>query len=336
MSEQTAKGMSALGKDGETPVEFRFANIEDVRYAYRLLLGREPDEEGMEHHMQTLSKRRLTPVELANAFLSSPEFAARSHGLPIEVVLDGYSVFVQPEDRDIGRHVEATHQYEPHVTAAVRECLRPGHVFVDVGANIGFFTNLAAYLVGESGMVIAVEPMDKNLQLIYRSIERNGFKQVRVHACAASDRTQIVCVATGAGTSNGQILPASMATQQLFTQAKPLDPLLTDLERIDLVKLDIEGYELLAWRGLRHALVRHRPKVLTEFHPYCMCKYVGVEPLDYLAMLFAHGRVKVLHHQGGETGCATPAEVMRQWEIADKSMRGDGTHHLDLLINPIQ
>jgi len=312
------------------------ATVEDIHYAYRLLLGREPDEEGLRFHSQSLCQRPQSPAELAMAFLSSQEFVARTHPLPVEVPLNGYSVFVRPEDRDIGRHIEKTGQYEPHVSAAVSECLRPGNVFVDVGANIGFFTNMAAHLVGERGVVVAVEPMDKNLQLIYRGIERNAFKHVRVHACAASDRTQIVSMATGAATSNGQVIPASSTTQQLFAQAKPLDPLLADLERIDLIKLDIEGYELLAWRGLHRSLERHRPLVLSEFHPFCMRTHVGIEPLDYLAALFAYGEVTILHHEGGTTRCATPTEVMQQWAIADKAMRDDGKHHLDLSIKPRQ
>lgn len=312
------------------------ADENDIYYAYRLLLGREPDAGGLEHYRQMLGREHRTPCELASSFLVSLEFAERNKQLPVEVKLDGYSVFVGPRDRDIGASIQIAHQYEPHVTAVIREMLRPGNVFVDVGANIGFFTNLAAHLVGASGRVVAIEPMDKNLQLIYRSLESNGFGHVDVHACAASDCQGIVCVTTGPGTSNGQVVKDSNANGALLrSQTRRLDDLTVGLAKIDLVKFDIEGYELLAWRGFREGLQKHRPVVLTEFHPFCMREYVGIDPRDYLDELFRYsGRIMVLGRDGLRHGCAGPADVMRYWEMTDKSSGGNGTDHLDLLIQP--
>ncbi len=313
-----------------------FASEADVRSAYRLLLGRAPDAEGLEHHRRMLAGRPMLVEELVRTFLGSGEFAARTGSLPIEVRLDGFSIFVRPEDRHIGAGIHVTGKYEPHVTAAVREFLRPGAVFVDVGANIGFFTNLAAHLVGPSGQVVAVEPMDKNLQLIYRALEVNHFEHVRVHACAASDREQIVAVATGTGTSNGQVIAASRADPSVMrSQTRRLDDLIANLDRIDLVKFDIEGYELFAWRGFRESLRRHRPVVLTEFHPWCMRTHVAIEPRDYLDELFSFAdHLHVLAPDSTRTTCANADAVMRQWELADKVARSDGTHHLDLLVQP--
>lgn len=318
-------------------MEPMLATTEDIRYAYRLLLGREPDAEGLGHHCVEAAAHELSPPDLAKSFIASAEFAARNQALPVEVKLDGYSVFIRPDDHDIGQHIEATHEYEPHVTAALRERLRPGHVFVDIGANVGFFTQMAAHLVGPTGMVVAVEPMDKNLQLIFRGIEQNNFEHVSVHACAASDRVEVVCVATGPGTSNGQVLAASVSGNRLlFTQTRRLDDLVKDLDRIDLVKLDIEGYELRAWRGMQRSLAKHRPTILSEFHPHCMRTHVGIDPLDYLDALFKYGNVRVLHYHGGSVECAVRADVMGHWEAGDKAGRGDGKHHLDLLIQPGQ
>jgi FkbM family methyltransferase len=313
------------------------ANDDDIRYAYRLLLGREPDDAGLAHFRRVLADRQPTADDLAREFLVSPEFLARNVGLPVEVPMDGYSVFINPLDHDIGQSVRDRRQYEPHVTAVVRECLHEGNVFVDVGANIGYFTLLAAHLVGAAGRVVAIEPMDKNVQLIYLAAQKNGFEQIRLHQCAASDRRGLLAIATGAGTSNGQALHASAQAgwHGLMTQSCLLDDLVADLPRIDLVKLDIEGFELLAWRGFRGALARHRPRVLTEFHPHCMRTFAGVDPLDYLSELFAYGqRISVLALDDERVLCADAGEVMQQWAIGDRRARGDGTNHLDLLIEP--
>jgi len=314
----------------------RQADENDILYAYRLLLGREPDAAGLAHHRSVISHERISAEELARTFIASREFAERNQDAPVEVVVGEFAVFVRPEDQDVGRAIRTNGQYEPHVTAAIREILKARGTFVDVGANIGFFTQLAASIVGREGHVFAIEPMDKNVQLIYRSLVRNGFDHVEVHACAASDRVGLVSIATGPRTSNAQIVDASRAQgASLLTQAKRLDDLTSHLTRVDLVKFDIEGYELLAWRGFRAGLAEHRPIVLTEFHPYCMRTYVGVDPQEYLDELFAYaGSLHVLAFSGDRIECRTPEEVMLQWEAADKAARADGTCHLDLLIRP--
>lgn len=318
------------------------ATEEDVFYAYRLLLAREPDIEGWEGFRRVVADQRTSPNELARLFIGSTEFSQRNgvagaESPLIEVTLDGFSLMVRSDDRDIGYHIRTQHAYEPHVTAAIRTLLRPGDVFVDVGANIGFFANMAASLVGRDGMVVAVEPLDKNLQLLYRSLERNGFENVLVHACAASDRVALIAILTDPGTSNGQPL-ASTGSNPLhrYVQTRRLDDLAANLQRMDVVKFDIDGFELLAWRGFRQSMMKHQPTVLTEFHPYGMRQYVGVDPLDYLAELFSYAdTVDVLSPQPGHvTPCASAAEVMRQWEITNEDGQGEGRIHLDLLVKP--
>jgi len=84
-------------------------------------------------------------------------------------------------DHDVGRSLIHAQRYEPHVTAVVRKLVRPGHTFLDLGANIGYFTLLAASLVGESGKVISVEPNLENLRLTWAA--RHG-------SCATSLRSR--------------------------------------------------------------------------------------------------------------------------------------------------
>jgi FkbM family methyltransferase len=315
------------------------ATRDDLHHAYRLLLGREPDASGWSHLCRALGERRMRPLDLAMRFMESPEFAAvhsgEAHrGSPEEVILDGFSLFVRPDDRDIGRHIKATRLYETHVTAAIRNLLEPGNVFVDVGANIGYFTNLAAHLVGPSGQVVAVEALDKNAQLIFKSLERNGFDNACVNVCAASDRNGRLSIRSDSGTSNGQAMAAGAG--DFFAQSRLLDDLAANLPRIDLVKLDIEGFEPLAWRGFRKMLAKHRPNVLTEFHPYCMRKFVGVEPEEYLNELFAYsGDVRVLNVDGTMIRTGSPDDVMSRWSLENEAANTEGKRHLDLFISTI-
>lgn len=313
------------------------ARSDDLHAAYRLLLGREPDPEGYANFAAAIRAGTLTVDGLAQAILGSPEFAQRSSDMPLEVELDGYSIFVRARDRDIGGPILQDNSYEPHVATVVREHLGPGRTFVDVGANIGYFTALAAKLVGPSGSVVAVEPLDKNLQLIYAAIWRNHFDWVEVVPYAASDANGLLPIATHVGTSNGQIETQSATDRRpaAFAPTRRLDELLAHLSAVHVLKIDIEGHELIALRGFERGLARHRPLLLTEFHPKCMRENSGIDPQDYLAFLFDYGtRVRVLRHQGGQADCANPREVMREWERADERFASKGAVHLDLFVQP--
>ncbi|HEV2170738.1 MAG TPA: FkbM family methyltransferase [Candidatus Binatus sp.] len=144
--------------------------------------------------------------------------------------------------------------YEAAKQAMIRRRLRPGMTFIDVGANVGFFTLQAAQLVGNSGRVISIEPAPQNYEYLNRSIQLNGYANTRALPIALSDRD---------GTANLQILPLS--TAHTFTQLKPqysnlpkvtvptktLDAVVAEekLERVDMVKIDVQEWEIEVLRG---------------------------------------------------------------------------------------
>lgn len=233
------------------------ADIDDVRYAYRLLLGRAPDEQGLLTFARLVQDRSLRPSELAEYFLGSNEFRSRYSGEIREVELDGYVISIRVDDNDVGRTVAQTRQWEPNVVSALGEHLNRGSRFLDVGANIGYFSAWAAHRVENVGRMIAVEPMDKNPQLIYATSARNGFTHVRVESFAASDESGVVCMGTHEGSSNGEIIRDwSRGDRPLYAQTRRLDDLLAGEERFDVVKFDIEGHELHAWRFFARARAR--------------------------------------------------------------------------------
>jgi FkbM family methyltransferase len=96
----------------------------------------------------------------------------------------------------------ALHIYEPEKVAAFREHLRPGMTFVDVGANKGDFTLLAASLVGPSGRVISVEPGPTNQRWLQRSVAESGYRNVECveAALGATPGTAILSLTALAGT----------------------------------------------------------------------------------------------------------------------------------------
>lgn len=140
------------------------ATTDDIRFAYRLLLGREPDDSGLKAFRGMLMTRSLTPPDIASAILGSDEFLGISQEkLPfVQIELPGRLMCLPNDDRDIAHEIKKNLRYEPGVEKGIHTILRAGSCFIDIGANLGYFSLLAASIVGEKGTILAVEPLDRN------------------------------------------------------------------------------------------------------------------------------------------------------------------------------
>jgi FkbM family methyltransferase len=257
--------------------------------------------------------------------------------MPIGVAMDGYSIEARRSDVHIGAALIEGRGHDAHVAKALEAALSHGATFVDVGANIGIFTALGARLVGVEGRVIAIEPIARNRALIDRTIARNGFENVRVIAAAASDRAGEIELRTHPSTSNSATLPAAGerlrseggAAARVATIA--LDDALGDLDRVDVVKIDVEGMEPRVVRGMQRLIARFRPMLIVEFHPWAIERASGESAdvfLDELAPYYAH--IDVLHRDGTRESCADAAAVMRAWRAFNERIGLDGLAPLDI------
>ena len=258
---------------------------------------------------------------------------------PQRIDCDGYALFAYSSDLHIGAPIIAGIEHEPHVAAVMRERLRPGDVVLDVGANIGSLTMLAASRVGCDGRVIAVEPIARNRQLIARAARANGFGQVEILAAAASDHAGAFELRTHPETSNSATLVASgerLSGQRGLSVSVPtlvLDEQFANLNRLDLLKIDIEGMEPLAMRGLERTLARFKPALLSEFHPWAIERATNTDAIDYLHWLLRfYPAITILHREGSRERCVDPEAVMQAWrEVNRRAGLGDRMH-LDLLL----
>ncbi len=316
------------------------ATMADVRAGYRLFLKREPDAEGYRHH-QGLVAQGMSLELLIHSFVNSDEYLSRQRAEAEVVLVDlgGYSVCVARGEKDFGKSLIETGEYEPHVRQALAELLKPGQTMVDIGANVGCIAFHAAKLVGPTGTVIAVEPFPPNVQLLYAGIAQNGFTNIQVLPNAALDERRIVSL-TG-GTSNAYVVEARpVGGANAYAQSVVLDEALDHLPAIHLVKMDIEGFEPFALQGCQKLLDRHRPILLTEFNPRCLRDVTHYQPQDYLDTIFGrYPRVRVLTAFGDDVTFTSTAEVMAHWRNRNQDMVNEGLLpdymlHFDLVAYP--
>lgn len=277
----------------------------DILACFRLLLGRQPHEEEWRGHLTRVGE--ALPGVVAS-YLNSLEFARR--GLLVQDHMAGVTLTSLPEfriyaaasDAAVGRYVQADN-YEREVAEVFRRTLRPGMAVLDIGANIGYFTMLSAALVGPSGYVLAIEPNPANARLLEASRRQNGFAQVTVAQLAAAPATGLLVLHASHSNGSTSALPAAAdANAVLGAQTVPClrpDALVPAGQRIDLIKVDVEGAEYAALSGCTALLARDRPVIISEFSPGMLPGISGISGPDYLRWLIRQGYALSIIHPDG-------------------------------------
>jgi FkbM family methyltransferase len=156
---------------------------------------------------------------------------------------------------------------EPAVQEELVRILHPGSVVYDVGANVGFLTLIAARLVGPEGHVYAFEPIPANVRAIERNAALNELGNVTVVELALSDRAGDAVLRIPHANQGARLasLGESSGEEELTVRTAALDEL-DGLRPPDLLKLDVEGAELLVLQGAKRCLETHRPALICELH----------------------------------------------------------------------
>lgn len=182
--------------------------------------------------------------------------------------LPGFRLAIDLADISVSQSILNTKVYEPHVTAFMHRRLQRGMHMIDVGANIGYFAILAATLVGPEGSVTAFEPNSENARLVLLDIEINQLKNVRLLPVALSNVTGGAYFSPYLG-SNGGFLRSTFDTLQnpqcIVVSTYRLQELVSD--RIDFMKIDVEGAEGMVVDGGLSLIERDRPILVSEFSP---------------------------------------------------------------------
>lgn len=151
----------------------------------------------------------------------------------------------------VGKHIYYFGVWEPNLTSWIRRRLGPGQVFIDVGANVGYYSLLASKLVGPAGQVVAVEALPQTFQGLQENLHRNGARNVRAVNAAAWDRKENLKIfVRQEGPSGATTLMRAWADQwhlrrQVDIEAAPLATLLSarEIESARIIKIDVEGAE---------------------------------------------------------------------------------------------
>jgi FkbM family methyltransferase len=154
---------------------------------------------------------------------------------------------------------------EPELLS-LKHFLKPGSVFIDIGANVGVFTVKAAKEVGESGIVIAVEPFMESACQLSRNVNLNGFRNCRVRNFCAGKVTGQVKFYKNQNTPNRFSLIGQSGADSLSILCVSLNDICAweGITRLDYLKIDAEGAEDLILEGGAEVIGRFRPIIQVE------------------------------------------------------------------------
>jgi FkbM family methyltransferase len=174
---------------------------------------------------------------------------------------------------NLGVQLSGDGTYEPGMRQILEKFLSPNSSFVDLGANEGYFTIIGAKLCGAHGRVVAIEPQLRMLPIIAENLRLNGVEYVRVLNTAVSDAPGMVSIHLASDINTGASGLHRSTKYPLPTQkvaARTLAQVLDDegLLRVDLMKVDLEGFEYEALMGSVEVFAQHRVRALAlELHP---------------------------------------------------------------------
>jgi FkbM family methyltransferase len=160
---------------------------------------------------------------------------------------------------------------EPQVQKALVDHLRPGMVFYDLGANIGFFSLMAARLVGPEGRVISFEADPEIAARLRENLARNQFTHAHVEQEAVWSESANVSFArvdpsTSPDRGLGHVSPNGSAPGTITVEAVSLDQYTASHPPPDFLKCDVEGAEVAVFRGASQLFAGKRPILLVEIH----------------------------------------------------------------------
>jgi FkbM family methyltransferase len=286
-----------------------------VRWAYRLLLGREPeDPQAVELYPET-SRR-----EVVERFLTCPEFLHRREGdvrsphRRYMVEFDnGLRFWLLSGDKHVSPGM-ATGNYEGIETAFVRRQVKREMAVLDVGANLGWFTIHLGLLVGADGRVDAFEPRGDLMGLLTKTVAENRLTNVTLHNFAlASQNTEgrVIWSSDDANPGGTHLVLSDVIIPEIVAQSvsvKTLDSCIS--HRVDFIKIDVEGSELLVFRGAERILTRDRPVILVEVNPENLLRTSNVSAAEF--GLFAEQLGYCLYEIAADGSCERrilPAEL---------------------------
>lgn len=220
---------------------------------------------------------------------------ARAPQLEVRGKYHGYVMSLDASDQSDRTSYFLGRYYDLATQLYMREVVCPGDTFVDVGANIGMLTMLAARLVGPEGRVISFEPNADVYCRLRAHVQRNQLENVSLNPIGLSDAPATLTLKVWAKNKGWGTFGTLSSEEQSLLTAEYQSHVCRGDEMLNIstgtpvmIKIDVEGFECHVLRGLGGTLRTHKPTVITELIPSTL-RRAGSSPEELFEIMLSHG-----------------------------------------------
>lgn len=212
-----------------------------------------------------------------------------THDSPILTKVHDLPMYIYPNTAETRAYL--LRPFEPYTTELYKRAIRPGAVVLDIGAQFGYFSLIAATQAGQEGKIYAFEPVPANFELLNRNIQMNGYTDI-IHAAqkAIGDKQTSVTVFVYKYSDSHSMYrhPQASVKETISVECITIDHFLAG-QSVDVIKIDIEGNEPYALEGMKQTISKSDSLILFAEIAPAYLRRAGVEPNDYLAQLASLG-----------------------------------------------
>jgi FkbM family methyltransferase len=279
-------------------VEPQRARMVDALFFDRLVLDRSPSLDAAATYAERVVGK--SPFDVLRENLPGTDGQARYPHVPCvnrELMWqreDGLRIFFNLRDLAVGLQI-CQGTFDPENEQLLERLVAPGMSVIDVGANLGYYT----VLMGRAGArVHALEAFPYNHSLLLKNVHENGLDDLVVPhlvGCAATSGTGRVCAIPDTVNLGSMFIlpdldsPVPDGFSSVEIPLARIDDLVPESEVIEIVKIDIEGAELIAFQGMERILGRDRPIILLELNSRTLRDYHNTEPRELVEYLRSFG-----------------------------------------------
>ena len=228
---------------------------------YRQYLKREPDSAGLQHILELIKTNQIKIEDLPDMFKTSEEYnSLQLWNHACVYTKNGTKMFINQNDHVISKQLAFRYSYEEEEINFLKTKISPGMTVIDIGANIGYHTLLFSKWVKPYGKIFAFEPDPTNFKLLKKNITANQIKNIVSFKNAVSDKNDKISLFLSEDNSGDHrindllIFKNDNMRKKIGTHSVKLDSVFSKSQKIDFIKIDIQGSEIQALNGMQNIL----------------------------------------------------------------------------------
>ncbi len=248
-----------------------------------------PDQGGLQHYLSEIKSGRIKIDDLPKIFKNSEEYKGLQqlkHGCIYTA--HGIKMYLDKNDTVVSRTLATNKIWEEHETNFLSSIITKGMKVVDVGAQIGYYSLLFSKWIGKTGKVFCFEPDPDNYRLLKRNIEANQARNIiPIQKAISNYNGKTILFQSNDNKGDHRIIDFYVfdkdnKRKKFEVECITLDSVFATEQKLDFIKMDIQGAEMLAFDGMTELLHRNSSiSLLIEFWPFAIEKS-GYSPTELI------------------------------------------------------